>query len=117
MGEGARILFINWTKHKLVQKYIKSQNMAEWEHNPAKNVPTEIAAFGFNRFYVEYCDSLFKKAIENKGEVVYSFEEIGLEIQLTIHSKPKRHIEVNWHHATYNKSFWLFPLPVIPQGP
>lgn len=78
MGEGARIVIFNWTKYRLVQKYIKQQNMAEFDKNPEKCVPLQIPAYSHHRFYVEYCDNIFKKAIENRGEVVYEFEEIGL---------------------------------------
>ena len=96
MGEGARIVFVNWTKYRLRRTHISSKNMAEWEHNPDKNVPMEIPAFSFNRFYIEYSDHIFKKHIECKAEAIFEFEELGLHVILTMHSKPKRHVEVNW---------------------
>ena len=90
--------------------------MAEWEHKPEKNVPLEIPAFSHVRFYVEYSDFLFKKGIESKGEAVFEFEEIGLEVQIRIESKPNRHMEVNWSQCTHNQQFWLYPFPVFPEG-
>ena len=42
MGEGGRIIIINWTKHRLIQRKIVATNMAEWDGNPSKCVPDLI---------------------------------------------------------------------------
>lgn len=89
MGQGGHITIINNTNSKMIQTYSHSYQMEAWDF------PKEIAAGERKRFYVEWCDNIFKCTSDDRGTAVYHLEnDQNKTLEITMYNANTRSISV-----------------------